>query len=421
MASDTGPERLPAGPRRILIAPDKFKGSLSALSVAEHLRTGLRRVRPEVETDLLPVADGGEGTVQAALAAGYSVVELSATGPLGEPVTTRYAVHEDTAGRTAVIEMAAVSGLEMLEPDDATARHATSRGLGELVAHALDNAATTVVIGVGGSASTDGGAGMISALGAELHGPDGALADGGDALRGITKVELDRLHPRLAEVELVLAGDVDNPLLGGTGAAAVYGPQKGADAQAVADLEGGLRTWVHALVAAGRADAADLAEQAGAGAAGGVGYACLLLGATRRPGVDVVLDLTGFADRVEGADLVLTGEGNLDEQSLHGKTPVGVAQAAAAAGVRTVAVCGRTGLSTGQAQAAGFSAVHALTDLEPDVARCIAEAGPLLEQLAEQIGAQMGSAASGLDLSLPRAVASPTSPVAAPHTPKEPE
>ncbi len=421
MATDNGPDSVPAGPRRILIAPDKFKGSLSALSVAEHLGTGLRRVLPGVETDLLPVADGGEGTVQAALAAGYSVIELSATGPLGEPVPTRYAVHEGTGGRTAVIEMAAVSGLEMLEPDDATARHATSRGLGELIAHALDHGATAVVVGVGGSASTDGGAGMLAALGARLTGPEGPLTDGGDALRSLTRVELDRLHPRLAEAELVLAGDVDNPLLGLTGAAEVYGPQKGADAQAVADLEGGLRTWVHALAAAGRADATDLAERAGAGAAGGVGYACLLLGATRRPGVEVVLDLTGFRDRVEGADLVLTGEGNLDEQSLNGKTPVGVAQAARAAGVPTVAVCGHTGLSRDQTRTAGFAAVHALTDLEPDVARCIAEAGPLLEQLAEQIGAEMDSAASGPEPSVPPAVGIPTSRAEPPHTPKESE
>lgn len=384
MASDTSRDRS-ASLRRVLIAPDKFKGSLSALSVAEHLATGLRRTLPDLETELLPVADGGEGTVQAALTAGYCAVELSATGPLGEPVPTRYAVHDGPQGGTAVVEMAAVSGLEMLAPDDATARHATSRGLGELIAHALDHGAGSVVVGVGGSASTDGGAGMLAALGARLTGPDGTLADGGDALRSIVEVELDQLHPRLAEVDLILAGDVDNPLLGPTGAAAVYGPQKGADAQAVAELEEGLRTWRAALVAAGREDAAELAEQPGAGAAGGVGYACLLLGATRRPGVEVVLDLTGFRDRVDGADLVLTGEGNLDEQSLNGKTPVGVAQAARTAGVPTIAVCGRTGLNGDQTQAAGFSAVHALTDLESDVARCITEAGPLLEQLAEHI------------------------------------
>lgn len=232
---------------KVLLAPDKFKGSLTAADVAAHLAAGLRRALPGVEVDELPVADGGEGTVEAALAAGFTPVGLAATGPLGERVDTRYAVR----GSTAVIEMAAVTGLEMVEPDDATARTATSRGLGELVAHALDHGATTLVVGVGGSASTDGGAGMLAALGARLTGPDGELADGGDALRAVTSVDLSGLHPRLATAELVLASDVDNPLLGANGAAAVYGPQKGADPAAVADLEAGLAAWVDVLERAG--------------------------------------------------------------------------------------------------------------------------------------------------------------------------
>lgn len=369
---------------RVLLAPDKFKGSLSAARVAAHLAAGLRAAVPGIAVDELPVADGGEGTVEAALAAGYRPVELTATGPLGEPVATRYA-RRDT---TAVVEMAAVTGLEMVDPDDTTARTATSRGLGELVAHALDAGASTVVIGVGGSASTDGGAGMLAALGARLTSADGPLPDGGGALRDLAGVDLSGLHPRLAAAEIVLASDVDNPLLGPAGAAAVYGPQKGADRRAVAELEEGLAAWVVALDAAGVPGARAHAEEAGAGAAGGVGYACLLLGASRRPGVEQVLDLTGFRDRLAGADLVVTGEGSLDEQSLHGKTPVGVAEAAADAGVPTVAVCGRTTLTPEQAAQAGIRAVYALTDIEPDVARCIAEAGPLLEQLAARIAAE---------------------------------
>ncbi|MCK6212427.1 glycerate kinase [Georgenia sp. EYE_87] len=366
---------------KLLLAPDKFKGSLTAAEVAAHLAAGFRRALPGVEIDELPVADGGEGTVQAALAAGFSPVTLTATGPLGEPVTTRYAVRD----RTAVVEMAAVTGLEMVEPDDVTARRATSRGLGELIAHALDHGATTVVVGVGGSASTDGGAGMLAALGARLAGPDGELPDGGDALRAVTTVDLAGLHPRLATAELVLASDVDNPLLGPRGAAAVYGPQKGADPVAVADLEASLAAWVSALERAGADRARERADAPGAGAAGGVGYACLLLGATRRPGVDVVLDLASFDRRLAGVDLVVTGEGSLDEQSLAGKTPMGVAEAAATHAVPTVAVCGRATLTREQAQAAGIEAVHALTDLEPDVARCIANAGELLERLAARV------------------------------------
>ena len=366
---------------RVLLAPDKFKGSLSAGEVAAHLAAGLRRAVPGVVTDELPVADGGEGTLEAALAAGCAPVDLVATGPLGEPVATRYA----RRGTTAVVEMAAVSGLAMVRPGRATALAATSRGLGELVAHALDAGAREIVVGVGGSASTDGGAGMLAALGARLTSGAGDVADGGGHLHEITDVDLAGLHPALAETEIVLASDVDNPLLGEHGAAAVYGPQKGADPATLAELELGLATWVDVLATVGVTGARDHAAAAGAGAAGGVGFACLLLGAVRRPGVEEVLALTGFADRLAGVDLVVTGEGSLDAQSLHGKTPVGVAAAAAAAGVPAVAVCGRSGLTAAQAAAAGLGAVHALTDVEPDVGRCIAEAGPLLESLAPRL------------------------------------
>ena len=368
----------------VLLAPDKFKGSLTAAQVAAHLAAGLRRAAPGTTVDELPVADGGEGTVAAALAAGYAPVELQATGPLGAPVATRYA----RRGDTAVVEMAAVSGLEMVDPTPETAGAATSRGVGELVAHALDAGARTVVVGVGGSASTDGGAGMLAALGARLSGPDGPLPDGGAHLRDVAAVDLTGLHPGLAEATVRLASDVDNPLLGPDGAAAVYAPQKGADPAGVTALEAGLAAFVTALERAGVPGARDLAQAPGAGAAGGVGYACLLLGASRRAGIEEVLALTGFADRLVGADLVVTGEGSLDEQSLHGKAPVGVAHAAARAGVPTVAVCGRSTLTVEQARAAGLRAVYALSTLEPDTARSIAAAGPLLERLAATIAAE---------------------------------
>ena len=367
---------------RVLLAPDKFKGSVSAAAVAGHLAVGLRRAAPGVVLDEMPVADGGEGTVDAALAAGFAAVTMRAAGPLGEPRDTRYAVR----GSTAVVEMAAVSGLEMLRPDDRTARSATSRGLGEVLLHAIDGGARTLVIGVGGSASTDGGAGMLAALGVRLTGPSGQLADGGDALRGLAEVDVSGLDRRLGGVEVVLASDVDNPLLGSAGAAAVYGPQKGADPHAVADLEEGLCRWVDALEQAAVPDARGLADAPGAGAAGGVGYAAMaLLGARRRPGADVVLELAGFDERIRGVDLVVTGEGSLDTQSLHGKAPVGVATAAGRARVPVVGVCGRNQLSDADVHAAGLSRVYALTDLEPDVARCIADPGPLLERLGERI------------------------------------
>lgn len=383
LAVRSAPGAPEAGPPRVLVAPDSFKGSLPAAGVAARLASGLRRAG--VVADELPVADGGEGTVAAALAAGFSPVELDATGPLGERVRARYA----RRGQTAVVEMAAVSGLEMLTPTPATARRATSRGVGELLAHALDHGARTVVVGVGGSASTDAGAGLLAALGARLDGPDGPLPDGGAALADLARVDLGALHPGLTAARLILAADVDNPLLGPAGAAAVFGPQKGADTATVAELDAALTGWVKALEAAGRSDAHALAAAPGAGAAGGVGHALLLLGATRRRGVEVVLELAGFERRLTGVDLVVTGEGSLDEQTLRGKAPVGVAAAAARAGVPTVAVCGRTTLGAVQAAAAGFGAVHALTDLEPDPARCMAEAGPLLERLGERLAASL--------------------------------
>jgi glycerate kinase len=373
----------------VVVAPDKFKGSLTATEVAAHLAAGLRRGHPGLEVREVPLADGGEGTVDAAVAAGGRVREVTVTGPLGSPVHARYALLAGPGGATAVIEMALASGLAYTDADDRSARASTSFGTGQLVADALDAGARSIVLGVGGSASTDGGAGLVTALGARLL--DGAgtpVPAGGDGLRRLAHVDLSGLDRRIMDVDVVLAADVGNPLLGPDGAAAVYGPQKGADAQALVDLEAGLARWVDALAAAGLADARSAADHPGAGAAGGVGYAVLaLLGGHRRRGIDVVLDLTGFRDAVEGAALVVTGEGSLDEQSLFGKTPVGVAEAAREAGVRTVAVAGRTTLTDQVLAAHGLVDRYVLTEIEPDVAVCMAEAGRLLEDVGARIAA----------------------------------
>jgi glycerate kinase len=379
---------LPSAPTRILIAPDKFKGSLEAGEVAAHVAAGLRRLVAAgavdaLEIDELPVADGGEGTVAAAVAAGFGPVEVEVTGPLGGPVRATYAARDGVA----VIEMAAASGLAFTAADDDAARGSGTYGTGELVSHALDHGARRIVLGVGGSASTDGGAGLAQALGLRLTGPDGELGPGGDALRRLVAVDASGLDRRLAGTEVVLASDVDNPLLGPDGAAAVYGGQKGADAAAIIDLDAGLARWVEALTEAGFDDAAEIAASPGAGAAGGLGFAALaLLGASRRPGVEVVLDLIGFDARVAGADLVITGEGSLDEQSMFGKTPVGVAAAASASGVPTVAVAGRTTLTNERLRENGILAVYPLTSIEPDVATCLARAGALLEDVSEILG-----------------------------------
>lgn len=375
----------PPGPR-VIVAPDAFKGSLDAKYVAEHLALGLQRAREDVDVIPVPMADGGEGTVQAALGAGMDSVRVTVAGPLGEPVRATYA----TDGRTAVIELAQAAGLHLSPTDSPAARLAGTFGVGQLIAHALDAGVGALVLAVGGSATTDGGAGMLQALGATLAGTG---RPGGAALADLQRVDLSGLHPRLAEVRITLASDVNNPLLGPEGAAAVYGPQKGAGEDDVAALEAGLSRWVQVLGEAG-VDAQRLAASPGAGAAGGAGFAALILGARRRAGVEVVLDLVDFARRVRGADLVITGEGSLDAQSLAGKTPVGVAAAAADAAVVTIAVAGVASLSPEQMGRAGFTDVYTLSDLEPDPERSKTRAGELLER----IGARIATAHLWVDL-----------------------
>ncbi|WP_421108758.1 glycerate kinase [Streptomyces sp. NEAU-S77] len=373
----------------MLIAADKFKGSLTAVEVAERVTAGLRRGwsggADLLRIDALPVADGGDGTVDAAVAAGFERREARVTGPLGTPVTAAYALRDGTA----VVEMAEASGLRHLPDGVFAPLTATTYGSGELLRAALDAGARTIVFGVGGSATTDGGAGMLSALGARFLRGDGTpVAPGGGPLGELATADLSGLDPRLAATEVVLASDVDNPLTGPKGAAAVYGPQKGASEADVAALDAALATYVRVLERAVGSRAAEYAAAPGAGAAGGIGFGALLgLGAAFRPGIDVMLDVLGFAAALEGADLVITGEGSLDEQTLHGKAPAGVAAAARARGIDVVAVCGRLALSPAALGGAGIRRAYALTDLEQDPARCIAQAGLLLEQTAARLAA----------------------------------
>jgi len=372
---------------RVLVAPDKFKGSLTAAAVAASVGAGIRRARVGAEVAALPVADGGDGTLAAALAAGFTAVPVAATGPTGEPVDTCYA---HRAG-LAVVEMADVSGLVRLPGGRLDPMRATSRGTGEVVAAAVEAGCRHVVLGIGGSASTDGGAGLVAALGARLLDRDGNLVgDGGAALADLAAVDLGGLRARMHGVRFTVAGDVDNPLTGPHGAAAVYGPQKGTTPEQVQVLDRALAHWAGLVASAGddgSAGPADgWAEAPGAGAAGGVGFAALaLLDAELRPGIDLVLDLVGFHEHVRNADLVVTGEGTLDEQTLRGKAPVGVAAAAGRVGVPVVAVCGRRRLDARGLRAAGIVAAYALTDLEPDVQRCIDEPVPLLERIGARI------------------------------------
>ena len=522
------PERGGAAGFRVVVASDKFKGSLTSAEVAAAVGAGVRRVHPDATVVAIPVADGGDGTLTAAVAAGYELIPVVASGPTGEPVHTAYArvhpadarlhhanagvhpadagvrpadarlrgvttpghppqpfegisprvlpsplvyegrtlrsrgyplecgadgaaergdpggrgsavggesgggleVRRERLGDVAVVELADASGLVRLPGGKPAPMSATSRGTGEVIAAAIDAGCTRIILGIGGSASTDGGAGLVRALGARLlggpadgpsashrpsasHKPSASadrpfedrpfedrpfegrsfegVAEGGGALAEAASLDLSALRRRLDGVEFVVACDVDNPLTGPNGAAAVYGPQKGATAEQVAELDVALTRWAD-LVAleTGR----DLRDAPGAGAAGGVGFAALaLLNADLRPGIELVLELVGFHEQLAGADLVITGEGALDEQTLHGKAVAGIATAAraarsGAATIPVVAVCGVNRLEPEQLHAAGLRAAYALTDLEPDVQKCIAEPEPLLERIGERIAVE---------------------------------
>lgn len=366
---------------RVLVASDKFKGSLTAAEVAAAVSAGIRRGSPGVVVDAIPVADGGDGTLAAAESAGFVLVPVRVAGPTGEPVETAYARRDDVA----VVELADASGLARLAgvPDP---MRASSLGAGQAMAAAIDAGCRRIVLGIGGSASTDGGAGLLCGLGARLFTVAGdPVGPGGAGLEEVARIEVDELRRRLEGVAVTVACDVDNPLTGPTGAAAVYGPQKGADADQVRRLDAALGRWA-SLVAS--FTGTDLRGHPGAGAAGGVGFAALaLLGAELRSGIELVLELVDFAAGLDGAHLVVTGEGALDEQTLNGKAPAGVAAAAARAGVPVVAVCGVNHLDHDRLQAAGIGAAYALTDIEPDRQRCLTEGAVLLEQIAERIAA----------------------------------
>jgi glycerate kinase len=358
----------------VLIAPDKFKGSLTAAEVAAHLAAGMG-----VPAVTLPVADGGEGTLDAALSAGFRRVPLSALDAVGRPVDTAYAERDGVA----VIEMADISGLRRLSGVALAPRTASSFGTGEVISAALDAGHKRIIVGIGGSACTDGGSGMVQALGGVLT---GVTSPGGVGLRSISHLDLAGLHPGLAAAEILIASDVDNPLLGPRGAAAVFGPQKGAGPADVADLEAGLSSWERAVLAATGIDAA---TTPGAGAAGGVGYAAVtVLNAQLCSGIDLVLDLIGFDSLLADAGLVITGEGSLDEQTLGGKAPAGVAARAHRAGIPVIAVAGRCLLTQAQLHSAGFTAAYALSDLEPDPHASMTNAGALLRAVGERIVAE---------------------------------
>jgi glycerate kinase len=339
---------------KVLLAPDKFKGSLTAAEVVSELGGGL--TERGIAWHGLPLADGGDGSVQAAIEFGFRQLRLTVAGATGHERPTIAAFD----GTTAVIEVANTCGLHTLPRGELAPLEATSKGLGQALVSVLRRGATRVVLALGGSASTDGGTGLLAVLGAVFRDADGAaLAMNGAALQRIRSIDL-RALPDLSGVEIIVASDVQNPLTGPDGAAAVYGPQKGASPEDVILLDNGLRSLVDRLVAAGRIDAAELAATPGAGAAGGLGFAGLLLGGHIVSGADYFLDLLDFDTQLQGCDLVITGEGRMDDQTCNGKLPAVIARRAGRTPV--IAVVGRNDISAVALSQMGIQAVHAITD-----------------------------------------------------------
>ncbi len=357
---------------RIVLAPDSFKESMSAADAAAAMARGVRRVLPSADCRLVPMADGGEGTTEALRATlGAELREVAARDALGRPVAAGFGL---AAGGLAVLEVAAAVGIALIAPADRDVMASDSRGVADLVRGALDAGATRLLVGLGGSATTDGGAGMLAGLGVRLLDAGGAeVQPNPGGLVRLARVELARLDRRLLAIPVDLACDVTNPLLGPTGAAAVFGPQKGATPAQVPVLDAALARLADALVAAGLPEVRD---RPGAGAAGGLGMAFLALGANLRPGVEVVAAAAGLDRAIDGADLVLTGEGSLDAQTLAGKAPAGVLAIAARHGVPVIAFAGRLGSGIDDL---GFAACVPIVDASVDLATALREGPANLE------------------------------------------
>jgi len=372
---------------RVLIAPQEFKGSLSAAEAAQAMAEGLRRALPGVELDLAPMADGGPGTVEALVAAGGGrLLTATVADPLGRPVEAAWGLLEE--GRTAVIEMAAASGLVLLRSQERDARCASTYGTGQLIAAALEAGCRRLIIGLGGSATNDGGAGMAQALGARLSDEEGRdLPPGGAALARLARIDASGLDGRLRNCQVMGATDVTNPLCGPHGASAIYGPQKGASPADVEELDAAL---AHYAAVIERDLGKRVAEVPGAGAAGGIGAGLIaFLDAELRPGAQLVAEVVGLEKRIAAADLVVTGEGRLDAQTVYGKTVATVARLARGQGRPVVALAGRVDDAREACSTLGLEAALAIVPSAigglPE-AEVMARASELLAAAAESLG-----------------------------------
>ncbi|MEZ2586821.1 glycerate kinase [Kluyvera intermedia] len=372
---------------KIVIAPDSYKESLSALDVACAIEAGFREIYPDAEYVKIPVADGGEGTVEAMVAATQGrVIPVKVTGPLGEPVAGFYGVSGDE--QCAFIEMAAASGLELLSPAQRNPLKTTSWGTGELIRHALDLGVRRIIIGLGGSATNDGGAGMVQALGAKLLTDEHQqIGQGGAELAALMKIDISELDSRLADCQIDVACDVTNPLTGEEGASAVFGPQKGATPEMVTNLD-------HALAHYAARIKQDLGiavlSLEGGGAAGGMGAALFAFcGAKLRPGIDIVTEALHLDTLVADANLVITGEGRMDSQTIHGKVPVGVARVAKRYHIPVIGIAGSLTADVGVVHQHGIDAVFSVLYRVCSLDDALAHAGENVRMAARNIAAVM--------------------------------
>lgn len=371
---------------KIVIAPDSFKGSLTAKEAADAIEKGIRRILPDARIAKVPIADGGEGTVQALVdATGGQIVTVEVTGPIGERVRADFGIvgEGEVAPKTAVIEMAAASGLPLVPKGKRNPMRTTTYGTGELIRAALDRGCRKLVIGLGGSATVDGGAGMAQALGARLLDARGQeIPRGGGGLEHLARIDVSALDPRIAETTTIVACDVDNPLVGPRGGPEVFGPQKGATPEMVRRLDTFLERYAEIV----RRDlGADVRDVPGAGAAGGLGAGCIaFLGAVLRPGIDIVLEVTTLEKYLVDADIVITGEGRIDAQTVYGKAPVGVAKLAKKYGIPVIAFAGSIGAGSKDVYGAGIDAVMSITSSPMTLETAVDNARELLADCVER-------------------------------------
>lgn len=380
---------------KIVIAPDSYKGSVYAPEAARAMREGVLRVVPDAETVLVPVADGGDGTLETLVeTSGGTTRTATVTGPLGEPTEAQWGAMGD--GQTAVIEMARTSGLALISTDRRDPLKSTTAGLGEVIREALDEGFRRFILGIGGSATNDAGAGMAQALGVRLLDAGGHdLEAGGAALARLHRIDMTGLDPRVDDSEFMVACDVSNPLTGPEGASAIYGPQKGATPAMVKQLDAALGRFAEVAL---RDLSTDVRDVPGAGAAGGLGGGIMaFLGGQLRPGVDIVLDTLHFDSELDGADLVITGEGGMDFQTVYNKAPIGVARLAKARGIAVIAISGSLGKGYADVHDHGIDAVSAITSAPMDMDEAIARCSELVADATEQALRMMqaGAAAFG--------------------------